>query len=129
MARGLDAHRQRIQQRQALGKTLSRRSRSSCELCQKRTALQVIELFPHPKKPTAQWALLLCDSCQPYVSEKISVDDPNTLQFLHELVWSEILPVQVTAARLAQHLEKAGISWAQGLLDGVYFPPEVEERL
>ena len=129
MARGLEAHRQRRQQRLALGKMLSRRSSSSCELCQKRTSLTVVELFPLRDEPTDQWALLLCSSCQPYVAEQIQVEDPNTLQFLHELIWSEVVPVQVAAIRLARHLDKSGVPWAQGLLETVYLSPEVEELL
>ena len=129
MARGLEAHKLRVRQCHALGKNLSRRAKSKCELCQQSRPLQVVELLPLPEQPTEEWALLLCQECQPFSKEKIQVDDPHRLQFLHESIWSEITPIQVLSIRLTRHLEKNKVTWVQGMLDSLYIDPEIESKL
>ena len=44
MARGLDQHRQRKEAVAGLGRTLSRRAKNRCELCEARTSLKVVEV-------------------------------------------------------------------------------------
>ena len=129
MARGLARHQLRKQQCAALGKELSRRAKSSCELCQQRRSLQVVELVPLGEEPEIDWALLLCEECQPLVRETIRIENPERLQFLHETIWSEILPIQVASIRIVKQLETLQTPWIQGVLDSVYIDPDVEKKI
>ena len=129
MAKGQAKHKLRQQQCSGLGKELSRRAKSRCELCSTRTALSVIELLPLPAEPNADWALLICNECKPLLAEKIVAAEPNRLQFVHETIWSEHIPVQVASVRVVRHLEAMQIPWVQGLLDTVYIDPSIEAKI
>ena len=129
MARGRELHQLRITQRQALGKPLSRRARSKCELCQESSPLEATELLPTPNEPISEWALLLCKQCQPLLTIPPSIDNASRLQFLHETIWSEIEPIQITSIRLVKQLEKMGTPWVQGMLDSLYIDPDTERKL
>jgi protein PhnA len=129
MARGLDRHKLRQQQCLGMGKELSRRAKSKCELCATKSSLKVIELLPLTEEPELNWAILVCSECQPLLREKLSITDTTQLQFLHETIWSEIIPVQVTSIRLVKHLTKMQVPWVQGLLDSVYIDPTIEPKI
>ena len=129
MARGRELHQLRQKQCNLLGKVLTKRAKSKCELCLQRASLKVVELYPLGEEPTQDWALILCANCQPLVNEDLRIDDTSRLQFLHESIWSDILPVQISSIRLVKHLIQEQIPWAQGMLDSLYIPPEVESKL
>ena len=129
MAKGYDKHLLRQQQTANLGKYLSRRAKSKCELCGVHTKLKVIELTPLPKEPDPDSALLLCKVCQSYAGEKEKNLKPSAMQFLRDSIWSEVEPVQILAIRLTRKLSKHGESWAQSILDDLYIDPAIEKRL
>ena len=52
MARGKDLHDQRTQAVARLGRNLSRRARSKCELCGEAEPLKVVEVEPVDDEPT-----------------------------------------------------------------------------
>ena len=129
MAKGHDQFVARQQKVSRLGREISRRAKSKCELCGTQARLKVMELQPLPEEPDPDWAILLCPDCQPFVDPTAKISNPQSLQFLHDVVWSDILPVQVTAVRLTRRLDSQKIDWASAILDGLYLAPETEELL
>jgi hypothetical protein len=52
--------------------------------------------------------------------------DSNAFRFLEGVVWSEVLPVQLSAVRLLQRFADEDAAWARECLDGLFLDPEVE---
>ncbi|MCP4804325.1 MAG: phnA protein [Proteobacteria bacterium] len=129
MAKGRDkdqAHKAAVA---ALGKNLSRRAKSKCELCETGGKLVVTEVAgPRPEAagddPSEDWAALLCDRCIDLVAGKKV--DTSALRFLETAMWSELRPVQILAVRALRTVDTA---WAREANDGLYLDPEVEELL
>ncbi len=127
MAKGRDKHAAHVAAVSALGRTLSRRARNRCELCDTSTSLKVIEVEPTFEAPDEERAVLVCASCE---AAMIGKDlEPNAFRFLEGVVWSEILPVQLSAIRLLQKLSEKDVAWARECLDGLFLDPEVENLL
>jgi protein PhnA len=129
MAKGYDRNAARRQEAAALGRELSRRARSKCELCGSDGSLRVIEIPPLLDDPSVERAALLCSQCQRLAEEEIPKTAGSNLQFLREAVWSETLPAQLLAVRLARQLSRNGEAWARETVDGLYLEPEVEALL
>ncbi|MBN2801081.1 MAG: phnA protein [Deltaproteobacteria bacterium] len=127
MARGHDLHQERLAAINALGRSLSRRARSRCELCEDSTGLQVVEVAPVFEEPDEDRALMLCERCRGL--EKAKRLDPTELRFLEGVAWSEVLPVQLTAIRVLRRLAADEVSWARDTLDGLWLPEEITELL
>jgi len=114
---------------EALGKMLVRRGHAQCELCQTgHRQLTVVEVPPLPEEPDAEHAVFLCEQCRNGVEGEKNLDS-NYWHFLPSVIWSEVVPVQVTAVRLCRKLEEQGISWASEALADLYLPPDVEKLL
>ena len=124
MARGRDKHAAHVAAVAALGRTLSRRAKNRCELCEASTSLKVIEVAPTEEEPTVERAVLICGTCESALAGKKV--DSNAFRFLEGVVWSEVLPVQLSAVRLLQRFADEGAAWARECLDGLFLDPEVE---
>lgn len=125
MAKGRDKHQAHKSAVQALGRGLSRRAKSQCELCAARTSLKVVEVPGSPyAEPDELWALMLCPRCEGLGAGQ--QEPPNTLRFLETAVWSELQPVQLTAVRLVRGVDAA---WARDCAEGLYLDPELEALL
>jgi protein PhnA len=129
MARGHEQHKQRQEAIAALGRPLSRRARSRCELCEASgTRLTPFEVAPIPEEPDPDRALMLCDRC--LAGALGGRLDANEWRFLETSAWSELPPVQVQAVRLTRRLlDELRADWAHDLLEMLYLPPEVEDWL
>ncbi|MDG1478314.1 MAG: phnA protein [Myxococcota bacterium] len=127
MARGRDAHQARVAATAALGRTLSRRARNRCELCNSKTSLAVVEIAPLPEEPDPEQAVIVCSRCAALLSGRR--EEPATLRFLEETIWAEIAIVQIAVVRLVRGLAAERIDWAERVLEGLYLDPEVEERV
>ncbi len=113
---------------QALGKDLARRARSRCELCEQARSLQVLPV-PPPDEADLDAAILACEPCREWAGGGRIVE-PSELRFLETAAWSEIAPVQIVAVRLLRRLvEEGDAPWAADVLDGLWLPEEVEERI
>ena len=129
MAKGYDKNAARRQEAAALGRQLSRRARSKCELCGSDGSLQVVEIRPLLEEPAPERAALLCARCQGLSKDGPARCGSGKLQFLREAVWSEILPAQLLAVRLVRELSRQGEPWARETEEGLYLDPTVEELL
>lgn len=126
MAKGLEKHKERQAALNLLGKDLTRRSGSSCELCEATgVALRAYEVPPEESVPTLENCVFACERCRE------QLENPKRLDFAHwrcasQTVWSEVPAVQVVAARVLDRIGKAEL-WAREALEDVYFEEEVEE--
>lgn len=129
MASGYQAVKERREALASLGRTLSRRSGSKCELCgASGTRLTVEEVAPLPEKPSPDHAVFLCDRCAAGVRAEVRSDkiEPTEWRFLETAVWSQTPPAQVLAVRLCRKISRLGAQWATDALDNLYLSPEVE---
>jgi hypothetical protein len=55
--------------------------------------------------------------------------DLQTLRFLTETVWSDVLPAQLTAVRLIRVLSGEGVPWAQESAESLWLDEDVEALL
>ena len=129
MAKGRDKHDAHQAALAALGRELSRRARSSCELCEERASLQVVEVPGGPSEPEVDWALMLCERCRLAVANSRRGPGASELRFIEGTAWSEIQPVQITAVRLARRLADEDVGWARDLVDGLYLDEAIEALL
>ncbi len=129
MARGHDLYKQRQAAVLALGRPLSRRCRSKCELCEASgTRLTPFEVAPLLEEPDPDHAIMLCNRCLAGVDGGKLND--QEWRFLESSAWSEVAPVQVVAVRMTRRLAgEHGTDWASDLLGMLYLPPDVEEWL
>jgi len=126
LARGLDVHNARKAAVSALGRDLSRRARSKCEVCGEGGRLTVLEVPPVEEDPSTDRAVLACDRCCGLPGGGMKRVDANTLRFLGESMWSEVLPAQLMSVRLVRALAETGVPWAQEAADGLWLDEEVE---
>ncbi|HHO49342.1 MAG TPA: phnA protein [Deltaproteobacteria bacterium] len=127
MARGRDRHDARQAALAALGKDLSRRGGSACELCGGKDTPRPV-LVPPPKIPDLDNAILACACCRGLL-EGGRLPDADDLRFLETAIWSEVGPVQIAAVRLLRRLVAEEIDWAQEAESGLWLDDEVQERI
>jgi protein PhnA len=129
MSRRREAHQAHQQAVAALGKNLSRRAGSVCELCNGDRELRVFEVAPLGEDPCEEAAILACVRCRELSESKRLPSDASELRFLEGTVWAEALPVRVAAIQLLRRLEAEGVAWARECLEALWIDDEVEERL
>ena len=122
MAKGRDKYKAHQDALAALGRNLSRRARSRCELCGDREGLRPQGVAGGPADPVEDWALLACPRCRSAIDGELG--DPSTLRFLEEAMWSELRPAQIAAVRVLRSVDQP---WAISALQGLYLDPEVED--
>lgn len=127
MARRRDQHHARAEAVDALGKDLSRRARSACELCGDRAPLVAHEPAPVPAEPELEAAFLACEPCRTALGGRIQ--DPNALRFLEAAIWSELPIVQIAAVRLLERLVEDDVAWARSAADGLWLDEDMRARV
>lgn len=126
MAKGLEKHQARQAQLSLLGKDLTRRSGSKCELCENTgVALRPYPVPPEEEEPRAETCVFACDACRAQL-ENPKRFDAAYWRCAGKAVWSEVPAVQVVAARVLDRLGKSEL-WAREALEDVFFDEEVEE--
>lgn len=126
MARGREAHQARLAAVSALGRVLSRRARSCCELCGESQKLHVTEVAPTFDEPDVERAILACERCRDIMDGGLRRADPQTLRFLSETVWSEVLPAKLVAVRLIRELADQGVPWALETSENLWLDEDTE---
>ncbi len=108
-----------------LGKSLTRRSRGRCELCESRDSVRPYELPPFPEEPLLDRAIMACERCRRWlVSGQVAVVEAH---FLSSAVWSEVPPVRLAAARLLLACDDPDHPWMRDALDAVDVDPDTGE--
>jgi len=126
MAKGYEKHKERLDAINALGRELTRRSSSKCELCSDSgVKLSGYEIESLPEQSDADHTVFICETChEGVIGGKL---DDARWRFLETVIWSEVPVIQVTAVRITRKLQAQGVSWAADLIDSVYLSLEVEE--
>lgn len=132
MAKGLDKHRERLEVLALLGKDLTRRAGSKCELCETSgIKLQIHEVPPVPTEPDLDGCIFICTTCKADIDQlgRKSATGLNSDHWrcLTTRVWSEVPAIQVMSVHLMKQLGHT--DWAPDLLDSLYLAPEIEEWL
>lgn len=126
MAKGYELHQARMMALQWIGKDLTRRAKSRCEITGAAgVPLRPYEVPPVPEDPDLERTLLISEECHEML------EHPERLagrqwQCLAEAVWSELPAVQVVAWRMLSELAKRE-DWARDVMEEVFFDPEVEQ--
>jgi protein PhnA len=126
MAKGYELHQARMMALQGMGKDLTRRAKSKCEITgASGVPLRPYEVPPVGPDPDMDRTLLVSEECLEML------EHPNRLagrawQGLAEAVWSEMPAVQVVAWRMLRELAKRE-DWARETLEEVFLDPDVEE--
>ncbi len=127
MAKGYQANRDRQDALSSLGKFLTRRSGSKCELCESTgVPLSAYEIPPAPPEPDANHCVFICDTCRSQIDRPKSFR-PETWRPLANTAWSEHAPVQIMALRILLHLAKSQ-PWAQETIDNLLPDETIESQ-
>ncbi len=125
MAKGYEVSKKRQEELNILGRVLTRRSGSKCELCLiSGVRLNVFEVPPVYDNPESGRCVFICDICFSGISQPLKLNDH--WRCLNESIWSEIKPVQIISAILLKKISEEK-SWAKDLLDEAYFDEDDEE--
>lgn len=127
MARGRQQRDAKAAALAALGKDLSRRAGSACELCGGKDEPRPHRV-PPPQEASLDTAILACASCREQLDGGRLLD-PEDLRFLATVIWSEVPPVQVAAVRLLRRVMALDVDWAVEANDGLWLDEEMEERI
>ena len=125
MAKGYEVNKKRMEELSVLGRELTRRSGSKCELCLAAgVKLSVFEIPPVAGDPDSGRCVFLCDKCGSGILNPLKLDDH--WRCLNESIWSETLPVKILSAILLKKISTQK-SWAGNLLEDVYLDEDDEE--
>jgi protein PhnA len=128
MAKGYDQNKERLQTLSLFGKDLTRRARSSCELCQTSgVPLSIHEVAPVPKDPDLDHCIFICSDCNNSLNTG-KHPEPKRWRCLGNTIWSEIPAVQVAAIRILRQIAPTE-PWATEILEMATPEPEVEDWL
>ncbi len=116
MAKGYEAHQQRLAEINRLGKALARRAGRRCEWCEAPSGGAHGELRPYDHAPEAPPSLetlaLLCERCRGLIAGERA--DARTLRFLEGAIWHEAPAVSEPAIALLTRLDA---DWARAALE------------
>lgn len=127
MAKGREAHDERVAHLNSFGKELARRAKSKCELCEVAgEKLAIIEIPPVPREPDLARCVMLCEGCQMAVENPKKFQAGDHWRCLAQTVWSEVPAVQALAIRLLKRQEDSQV-WARETLETVFPDEDVEE--
>jgi protein PhnA len=125
MSKGYELHQARMMALQGLGKDLTRRAKSKCELTGAAgVSLRPYEVPPVGETPDFDRTLLISEECMEMLEHPERLAGRHW-QCLAEAVWSEMPAVQVVAWRMLHELAKRE-DWAREALEEVFLDPETE---
>ncbi|MCK5779682.1 MAG: PhnA protein [Psychrilyobacter sp.] len=125
MARGYDESKDRKNKISLFGKTLVRRSKSTCELCgESGQKLNIFEVGKIEVEPDYERCLHICNTCMDTI-DRLKKAKENDLRFLNHAIWSEVNIVKATAIDVINQVE-GKYSWIDDLLDMVYMDDELK---
>jgi len=100
--------------------TLATRSNNCCELCAAEKSLSVYSL-PPSGEDTIDNSIYACETCITQLNKQAPLDEAHWNCLLTSM-WSEQLPVKITAWRMLQRLRNE--TWAADALDMLYLDDE-----
>ncbi len=129
MAKGRQAHQAALQALNGLGKDLSRRARSGCELCGESDGCRPQLVPPVGEDLDIDSAILACPRCREAIDGKRLPGTSDDYRFLETAIWAEIVPAQVAAIRLLRRLAQDDVPWAREANEGLWLDEAIAERV
>ena len=123
MAKGYDAHQERLATIASYGKALAKRAAFVCEWCGGDEGLKPLDLAPE-QEPTEESLALLCEVCRGYADGR-KVDEGQVRSYEGAL-WHPLPLVAAGAARVLARLDR---DWAWEAIDGSGLPDELKAEL
>ena len=123
MAKGLDAHRERLEQIQTFGKNLAKRAGFRCEWCEGKGDLRPWDSRPD-REPEEDTLALLCERCRELASGKSA--DERELRSIRNALWS---PVPAVAEGVARVLVLHRVPWARDAIEESLIDEAVKKEL
>ncbi len=128
MAKGYDINKKRQEELAGLGKTLTRRSGSRCELCDASgVPLYILEVPPSSVEPEAQWAIFVCSVCMEQIIDFKKMEAEHW-RSLGEKIWSDVFPVKIMSHRILRKLA-CDHHWVSDILENAYLDDEEENTV
>ena len=128
MAKGYDQHMERKNKVNSIGRELTRRAKSKCELCEATgVSLSVFEVPPVKEEPEVERCIFICDECRDKL-ERVKKAKENDFRFLSNSMWSEVDMVRALSIVLLKEMSKK-YSWAEVILDDLYIDEATEELI
>lgn len=123
MAKGYNAHQERLAEIAALGKQLGKRAGFRCEWCAAKDDLRPWEQAPD-SEVTLERLALLCRRCRELADGAAA--DPNELHALRNALWSDIPAV---AEGVATVLVSSKLPWVREALEESLLDDDCKTRL
>ncbi len=123
MARGFDAHRERLDRIQSFGKSLAKRATFRCEWCEGKDDLRPWDSRPD-REPEEDTLALLCSRCRELAAGKSA--DERELRSIRNALWS---PVPAVAEGAARVLVLHRVLWAREAIEESLIDEAVKEEL
>lgn len=123
MAKGYDAHRERLDAIGCLGKGISKRAGFCCEWCGSRDGLKLWDQRPD-REPEEGTIALLCARCRDLADGAPA--DPNVLRSIRNALWSDVPAVAEGAARV---LARCREGWAREAIEESFIDDAVKADL
>jgi hypothetical protein len=123
MAKGYDAHRERLEEISSLGKALAKRAGFACEWCGDKEELRPWEYRPDSEVAEENLALL-CRRCREAADGRKF--DPQELRSLTSALWNSVPAVAEGAARV---LARTGQTWARDAIEESLIDDAVKRQI
>jgi protein PhnA len=125
MAKGYEVNKKRQEELDLLGRELTRRSGSKCELClASGTKLNVFEIPPSSGEPDSERCVFICGTCLSGIFEPVKLNDH--WRCLNEAIWSEVKSVKILSLIILKKISSKN-SWAGDIIEEVYLDEDDEE--
>ncbi len=123
MAKGHQAHKERIESISSFGKVISKRAAFCCEWCGSKEGLRVWDQKPE-LEPEETTLALLCSRCRDVAAG--SPADLNELRSIRNALWSNVPAVAEGAARV---LARCREPWVQEAIEESFIDEAVKTEL
>jgi hypothetical protein len=123
MAKGYQAHQDRIEAISSFGKAVSKRAGFKCEWCESREDLRPWE-YESDSEPNMDSLALLCGRCRELADGRTA--DLNELRSIRNALWSNVPAVAAGAARV---LSQCKDGWAREAIDESFIDDDIKTEL
>jgi protein PhnA len=123
MAKGYQGNKDRLEEIQSFGKTISKRARFKCEWCESKDDLRVWDYKPDAQ-PAEETLAMLCQHCRDLADGKKA--GSNELRVIRDALWSNVPAVAEGAAKV---LAQCNESWVREAIEQSYIDETIKERL
>ncbi len=128
MAKGYDVNKKRQEQLDSLGRELTRRAGSKCELCDASgVSLSVMEIPPADEDVNSESCIFICEECRDQIVNPKRFTGERW-RCLGDKVWSETAVVKIMAVRILNKVA-ADERWAADILDEIYLDEDEQQTV